>query len=207
MNKINKWIITFAFLFFSISLVFANVDEISIGLDEKLIYITPNYIETEYEFKFNIINRSENTLPIKYESINCKIELPEVIKTEKITVKGSCKKSENIQIFIGANKRELKIKIIEIPIEPPIEPPEIPINTTKISSGRNLTQEGINKYGKENFNHILNRISVYSKEYKLYNIYWKNSNTYDICFLYEIKANGIKVYKILESIKLWNWTK
>ena len=204
MNKINKWIVTFAFLFFSIGLVFANVDEINIGLDEKLIYITPNYVETEFEFKFNISNRSENTLPIRYESINCEIELPDVIRPERITVRGWCKKSENIQIFIGENRRELKIKIIEIPIEPPEIPdePEEPINTIKISNGRNLTQEGINKYGKENFYHILNRISVYSKEFKLNNFYWKNSNTYDICFLYEIKDNGQKVYKILESIKL-----
>lgn len=205
MNKINKWIITFAFLFFSISLVFANVDEISIGLDEKLIYITPNYIETEYEFKFNITNRSENTLPIRYESINCKIELPEVIKNEKITVRGSCKKSENIQIFVGANKRELKIKIIEIPIEPPIEPPEEPPivePTKKISSGRNLTQEGIKKYGKENFENIIQNISKYKKEYDIKCFYWKNSKSFDITYLDYIDDRGYKHYTILESIKL-----
>lgn len=43
---------------------------------------------------------------------------------------------------------------------------------------------------------------MYSKEYKLHNFYWKNSNTFDICILLEVKDNGHKVYKILETIKL-----
>lgn len=202
-NKVYGISIAMFFILFNLGNVFAIQSE-EIDLNNRF-YVNPNKLEiiNGNYFKFDLINRTGVDLKLSYRSEYCKIDLPNEIKQQKLKIKGYCEKSDLIEIF-GNNDfiTTIKVDLINSEIIEPPEIPEEPINTIKISSGRNLTQEGINRYGKENFYYILSRISMYSREYKLHNIYWKNSNIYDITYLCRTTEEGHKVYCILESINL-----
>jgi hypothetical protein len=166
----------------------------------NLFYSNTNKIETYREFELELTNKYQDKLALSYESEYCVLELPEYIESEKITIKGFCEKSDDIIIYGNKHKIKIKVNIIEIE-EPPVIPDE-PIITPKQGGGRSLTQEGITRYGKNNFYLILDKISIYSKEHKVMGFYWLNTKTYDITYLDYINNDGHKVYKILETIKL-----
>lgn len=200
MKKIGIIGIMFCFL---IANVFAHNSDISVG-EDKFFYANKNKIETEKEFKLVLTNRYEYALKLDYKSEFCVLDLPEKIENGRLEVNGYCLKSDNIIIFGNKDNINIRVNIISNelpPIEPPEEPPIVE-PTKKISSGRNLTQEGIKKYGKENFENIIQNISKYKKEYDIKCFYWKNSKSFDITYLDYIDDRGYKHYTILESIKL-----
>jgi hypothetical protein len=202
-----------------LALLGMNVFAIDSIDDYNPFYTVPSEIEVDAneEFVFIVANETKYDLKVKYKSDFCQIQIEDVIPSEtKIEVPSICSQTDSIvfkakalnskKLFLTDNsKKEYLTKINIIVKENPIIPepePEVPSS----GGGRSLNKEGIDKYGKENFYMILDKIKEYKEiakmedvEFKLF--YWVNSRTVDFTYKTNSDYNQIS-YMPYESIKL-----